>query len=52
MTDAFIAKVLAVIYNYLIDSEYCREKEDYLLIYRWDTKNKMIRLSNQEAERN
>jgi hypothetical protein len=52
MTDAFIAKVLAVIYNYLIDSEYCRENEDYLLIYRGDTKNTMIRLSNQEAERN
>ena len=52
MTDAFIAKVLSVIYNYAIDDEYCRVNEDYLLIYRGDTKNTMIRFGNQEAERN
>ena len=52
MTDAFIAKVLSVIYNYAIDDEYSRENKDYLLIYRGDTKNTMIRFGNQEAERN
>src|ERR1039457_3497833 len=51
MTDAFIAKVLSVIYNYAIDGEYCRVNEDYLLIYRGDTKNTMIRFVNQAAER-
>ena len=38
MTDAFIAKVLSVIYNYAIDDYYCR--------------NMMVRFVNQEAERN
>ena len=38
MTDAFIAKVLSVIYNYGIDDYYCR--------------NTIIRFGNQEAERN
>jgi hypothetical protein len=52
MTDAFIAKVLSVIYNYAIDDEYYRANEDYLLIYRGDTKNTMVRFVNQEAERN
>jgi len=52
MTDAFIAKVLSVIYNYAIDDEYRQENEDYLLIYRGDTKNTIIRFVNQEAERN
>ena len=52
MTDAFIAKVLSVIYNYAIDDEYRQENEDYLLIYRGDTKNTMVRFVNQEAERN
>ncbi|MDR3669092.1 MAG: hypothetical protein P4L35_19865 [Ignavibacteriaceae bacterium] len=52
MTDAFIAKVLSVIYNYEIDTEYSRVNEDYLLIYKGDTKNTIIRFGNQEAERN
>jgi hypothetical protein len=52
MTDAFIAKVLSVIYNYAIDDEYCQVNEDYLLIYRGDTKNTIIRFVKQEAERN
>jgi hypothetical protein len=52
MTDAFIAKVLSVIHNYAIDDEYSRVNEDYLLIYRGDTKNTMVRFVNQEAERN
>ena len=34
MTDAFIAKVFSVIYNYAIDDEYARENEEYLLIDR------------------
>ena len=38
MTDAFIAKVLSVIYNYAIDDYYCR--------------NTMVRFVNQEAEKN
>ena len=52
MTDAFIAKVLSVTYNYEIDSEYSRVNEDYLLIYKGDTKNTIIRFGNLEAERN
>jgi hypothetical protein len=52
MTDVFIAKVLAVIYNYEIDNEYSRANEDYLLIYKGDTKKTIIRFGNQEAERN
>jgi hypothetical protein len=52
MTDTFIAKVLSVIYNYTIDNEYSRVNEDYLLIYKGDTKNTIIRFGNQEAERN
>ena len=52
MTDAFIAKVLSVIYNYEIDNKYSRANEDYLLIYKGDTKNTIIRFGNQEAERN
>jgi hypothetical protein len=52
MTDVFIAKVLAVIYNYEIDNEYSRANEDYLLIYKGDTKNTIIRFGNPEAERN
>jgi hypothetical protein len=52
MTDAFIGKILSVIYNYAIDDEYSRVNEDYLLIYRGDTKNTIIRFVNQEAERN
>jgi hypothetical protein len=52
MTDAFIAKVLSVIYNYTIDNEYRRVNEDYLLLYKGDTKNTIIRFGNQEAERN
>jgi len=52
MTDTFLAKVLSVIYNYEIDNEYSRVNEDYLLIYKGDTKNTIIRFGNQEAERN
>jgi hypothetical protein len=52
MTDAFLAKVLSVIYNYEIDNEYSRANEDYLLLYKGDTKNTIIRFGNQEAERN
>jgi hypothetical protein len=52
MTDTFIAKVLSEIYNYAIDDEYSRVNEDYLLIYKGDTKNTIIRFGNQEAERN
>jgi hypothetical protein len=52
MTDVFIAKVLSVIYNYDIDNEYSRANEDYLLIYKGDTKNTIIRFGNPEAERN
>jgi hypothetical protein len=52
LTDAFIAKVLSVKYNYEKDTEYNRENEDYLLIYRGDTKKTIIRFGNQEAERN
>jgi hypothetical protein len=43
---------LAVIYNYEIDNEYSRANEDYLLIYKGDTKNTIIRFGNPEAERN
>jgi hypothetical protein len=42
MTDAFIAKVLSVIYNYEIDTEYSRVNEDFLLINKRDTKNTTI----------
>jgi hypothetical protein len=52
MTDAFIAKVLSVIYNYAIDAEYSQVNEDYLLIYKGDTKKSVIRLGNPDAERN
>jgi hypothetical protein len=52
MTDAFIAKLLPVIYNYAIDDAYCRVNEDYLLIHRGNTKNTIFRFGNQEAERN
>ncbi|MDR3669170.1 MAG: hypothetical protein P4L35_20260 [Ignavibacteriaceae bacterium] len=52
MTDAFIAKVLSVIYSYAIDDEYSRVNEDYLLIYLGDTKNTMIRFVNPDVERN
>jgi hypothetical protein len=52
MTDAFIAEILSVLYNYAIDDKYSRVNEDYLLIYKGDTKNTIIRLGNPEAERN
>jgi hypothetical protein len=52
MTDAFIAKVLSVIYNYAIDDEYSRENEEYLLIDRGTIRNTVVRIGNQKAERN
>ncbi|MDR3610489.1 MAG: hypothetical protein P4L27_08005 [Ignavibacteriaceae bacterium] len=52
ITDAFIVEVLPVIYNYAIDDEYSRVNEDYLLIYKGNTKNTIIRLGNPKSERN
>jgi hypothetical protein len=52
MTDAFIAKVLSVIYNYALDDELCRENEEYLLIDRGKIKSTFVRIGNQKTERN
>ena len=52
MTDAFMAKVLRVIYNYAIDDEYSQENEEYLLIDRGIIRNTVVRIGCQKAERN
>ncbi|MDR3610492.1 MAG: hypothetical protein P4L27_08020 [Ignavibacteriaceae bacterium] len=52
MTDAFIVEVLSVIYNYKIIVDNTEGKEDYRLIRIGNSRNKMIRFSYLEVERN